>query len=140
MDNALVKQWQENNAQVLERELYGLNEESQHYGLTLSHEGAQALCQGREAALVDTGRMELGPGVLPKIVRALLDSPYLVQRNYEETLYAFQNLFYTVKGELFENYSDDALIQIMVTAFNGQCGGDLAALSGYLEETRCHKE
>ena len=55
----------------------------------------EALAEGRERALADTGRVEFGDGILPALIDALCDSPYLQQSDWAETLLSAQAVFYT---------------------------------------------
>ena len=108
-----------------------LNEQSAPHGLSLSMNDLHALAESRTEALQNTGRVEFGEGVLPKLVAAFSDSPYLFQEEYAESLARLQEMFYRCKSETHERISDDALLLAMREAFDGIAGGSLE----YLEET-----
>ena len=108
-----------------------LNEQSAPHGLSLSMNDLHALAESRTEALQNTGRVEFGEGVLPKLVAAFADSPYLFQEEYAESLARLQEMFYRCKSETYERVSDDALLLAMREAFDGIAGGSLE----YLEET-----
>lgn len=107
------------------QELRKCNDLSERYGLALSETQIQSLVQSRFDSLRYTGRMELGGGVLPKLVYAFCDSPYIVRDEYCETLAALQELFYTFKNESEDAMSDDELIEAMKRYFDGKAQGSL---------------
>lgn len=105
------------------------NERSRRYGLTLSEEAALRLCEARESALREAGRVEFGEGILPKLISAFCGSPFILQDEYEDTLAALQELFYRFKNETRDRLSDDDLISAMETLFNGKAGGSVDYLA-----------
>lgn len=78
--------------------LLSLNELTQSRGLVLSPEQALALEQSRAAALEETGRLEMGQGILPELIRAFYDSPFLSPETYSETLNALTAFFLSGKN------------------------------------------
>ena len=106
------------------------NDVSRHYGLELSEKQAAALVETRNKALRDTGRVEIGGGVIDKMIYAFCDSPYVSQSNYEETLHELLALFYSFKNETDDKISDDDLISFMKEAFDVNCFGSLELLAG----------
>ena len=73
--------------------------------------------------LVDTGCVEFGGGILPKLIRAFCDFPYIDQETYAATLTELQEAFYYFKGEAQERFTDDELIEFMAAVFNGRAQG-----------------
>lgn len=110
------------------------NETSEKYGLTLTPRQAQALSQTRTAALSDTKRIELGGGIVDRLILAFCTSPYMTKDNYESTLHELVSLFYELKNETWDTVSDDDLIAFMQKAFNDYCHGSLELLSGKAAE------
>lgn len=110
------------------------NEKSQKYGLILSDEEARTLMMARKDSLKECQRVEFGSGILPEIIRAFCDSPYLNQADYGEVLAKLQDIFYLYKNEsenaLTEELTDLELIDFMRTQFDTICFGDLDYLSG----------
>ncbi len=113
------------------------NEQLQCHGLFLNGEQCAALTQHRLEALQASGRMEFGQSVLPKLIEAFCDSPYLDQSNLEQTLAELIDMFYYFKGESMERLSDDDLIDHMKRAFDKVCQGSLEALAGRSLEELC---
>ncbi len=124
-----------------EAELAVCGEQTAHFGLTLSGEQIGRLVERRYGALRDTGRVEPGGGILPKLAYAFCDSPYVLQESWEETLAELQDAFYAYKNESRERLSDDELIEVMKRAFDGRAGGStdyfgVASLADLCKNTR----
>lgn len=118
--------WMEPGERGLER----CNALTEGYGLSLTGLQMERLADRRSQALRATGRVEFGPGVLPKLVLAFRDSPYLEQPCYEETLAGLQDLFYQMKNQCGERLTDDELIGAMKLIYDGPAGGSLDFLAG----------
>jgi len=105
------------------------NDRSARYGLTLSEAGLERLLAERSDALRQTGRLEVGEGILPTLVDAFRSSPYLLSSNYEETLSMLQELFYELKNECRDLVSDQELVDAMALIFNEAAQGSVDFLS-----------
>lgn len=112
------------------QEIHDCNQFSRQFGLVLEYAEIQELTECRQKALNDTGRVEFGGGVMPKLIYAFCDSPYLDQTAYAETLAELQEAFYYFKGEAQERFSDDELIGFMAAVFNGRAQGSAEYLIG----------
>lgn len=108
-----------------------VNEYTERFGLTLTEEDAKLLLDDRRNSLVEKQRIEFGEGILPKLIEAFCDSPYIYQDNYVDTIGRLQDIFYEYKNESMDALTDDELIEKMQEAFNGECQGS----TDYLEET-----
>ena len=108
-------------------------------GLTLSEGEITRLLERRAAALRDTGRVEFGEGILPKLIYAFYDSPWLAPDNYADTLAELQDLFYYYKNESLGRLTDDALLAAMRKAFDGPAQGSLEYLGGTALERLCRE-
>jgi hypothetical protein len=111
-------------------QILATNETSEQYALKLSEADAGQLVQTRNECLKALGRIEIGGGIVDKIVLAFCDSPYLWQGNYAETLNQLVELFYLYKEETLDSVSDDDLIDIMKDYFDNRCGGSVELLLG----------
>ena len=107
---------------------------SERYGMSLTEGQMQALADGCAAALADTGRIEFGAGVLPKLIEALCDSPYVDRVSYCDTLLAMQELFYYFKSESSDAFADDELVEALERAFNGPAQGATEYVAGLSPE------
>ncbi|MEA4932051.1 MAG: DUF6323 family protein [Lawsonibacter sp.] len=113
-----------------EAALVQCNQLTQKVGLLLSDTQIQTLAEQRIQALAHTERIEFGPGILQPLIYCFYDSPYLTQANYEETIVELQTLFYTLKNETKDRLSDDELLGVMKTIFDGKAQGSVEYLSG----------
>ena len=100
------------------------------WGLCLSPADIRELEMGRAAALRDTGRVELGEGVLEELVAAFRTSPYITQENFTENLCALQELFYTFKSACREQAADGELIEALRLLFDGPAQGCTELIAG----------
>jgi len=119
------------------QELRDCNGFTAQFGLSLREEQIHNLVARRFEALRDTGRVEFGSGVLPKLIYAFCDSPFISQETCEDTITELQDLFYFYKNESEDRLSDDELISFMKRVFDGPAQGSLDYLAGIsLEELR----
>lgn len=107
------------------------------HGLTLTEEDIAGLVEQRGQVLRATGRVEFGGGILPKLIRAFCDSPYVDRDSYAGILGDLQEAFYYFKSESADRFSDDDLIGFMVRVFNGEAAGSAELLTGISLEELC---
>ena len=107
------------------------------YGLTLTEADITELVELRGQALRNTGRIEFGGGILPKLIRAFCKSSYVDADNYATTLADLQDAFYYFKNESEDRFSDDELIEFMEKVFNGQAHGSAEVLTTISLEELC---
>ena len=112
------------------QEVRECNEYSENFGLVLSESEIAELVSCRAEALRASGRIEFGGGILPKLILAFCDSPYINQYNYADTIAELQEAFYWFKTEAMDRFSDEELIEFMVRVFNGRAQGSAEYLSG----------
>ena len=98
-------------------------------GLPLSARQAEALLAHQERTLLDLGRVDFSGGILPKLMAAFADSPYVLAENWPDTLAALTELFYAFKSETRDAMADDNLLLAMRRLFDGACGGSAEALA-----------
>lgn len=107
------------------------NETTERFGLSLTEQDAKAILAERKKTLMDQKRIELGEGIVVKIINEFCDSAYVNQGNYVETIIRLQEIFYLYKNEMQEEITDDELLHLMKEQFENICFGDL----DYLENT-----
>lgn len=86
--------------------------------------------QSRDASLRDSGRVEFGGGILPAVIYAFCDSPYMNQAEYADSLAQLQEIFYLYKSEALDLLTDEELLSFMRRHFDETCYGDIEYLSG----------
>lgn len=116
------------------QELRECNAYSGRFGLTLRENEIAELTESRAEVLRAAGRIEFGGGILPKLIRAICDSPFIEQENYADVLAELQEIFYHFKNETRDRLTDDELIKLMVRVFNGRAQGSAEYLAGLTAE------
>ena len=120
------------------------NEESEHFGLTLSGEDALAVMESRNESLKKHQRVEIGPCVIKKIIHLFCDSQYIWQDNYVKTIKRLQDIFFLYKNESDDLVSDDELLTFCTAVRAGYRGyrksGGHSEYSLFDEEPRWDKE
>lgn len=101
---------------------------AERFGLRLAPEAYERLGEERRRALRETRRLELGEGILPELMLAFCDLPYLSQDRWEESLGELQSLFYQFKNETRDALPDAELLTAMARVF-AEKGGSLTALA-----------
>ena len=107
-----------------------VNQKTARYGLELTEADAKTLAETRNSELRRQQRIEFGEGILPKLIDAFCDSPYMDQGTYVETLIRLQEIFFLYKNEMLDEISDDELLQFMREQYDEICFGDLDYLEG----------
>lgn len=107
------------------------------HGLQLTEEDIGELVRLRGKALRDTGRIEFGGGILPRLVRAFCSSAYVDRENYAAVLAELQDAFYYFKSESGDAFSDDDLVDFMAQVFNGPAAGSAELLTAMSLEQLC---
>ena len=102
---------------------------SRRAGLPLTAAQAESLLAHQEQTLLNLGRVDFSGGILPKLIDAFADSPYVPAADWADTLARLTELFYAFKSETRDAMADDALLVSMRRLFDGACGGSLDALA-----------
>lgn len=111
------------------------NRRTARYGLTLTPEQMTALAESRTRALADTGRVEWGAGILPRLMEVFCDSLHLHQTDYAAALESLQAIFYRWKNEAGDLTPDEDVLCVLRLAFD-RAGGNTDYLEGFsLAET-----
>ena len=128
MEDSLFPALRQAQKAAMAEALRKTNSLSEKFGLSLSEAQIAALTEARVSSLLETGRVETGEGILPKLIYAFCDSPFLFRDEYCQTLAALQDLFYTFRNELEDALADDELILAMQRLYNGPAQGSLEYL------------
>ena len=114
------------------------NGDTEKYGLCLTPGQARALVQTETETLKKTGRIELGQGIICRLISRFADSPYISPQNYEQTLHELTGLFYDFKNETCDAVSDNELADFMKESYNNYCGGSIRLLEQQLQQLARH--
>jgi hypothetical protein len=111
-----------------------MNESTTQFGLSLSLELAMELAEQRQQVLLSLGRVEMGVGIMTKLIEVFMGSPYLQQTEYIETLVTLYETFHYIKNEMSDDIGDEELMTWMVELYDGECHGDVNLLAGLYAE------
>lgn len=112
------------------RQVLDLNDSTIEKGLRLSETDAKELVDTRNQSLVNNNRIEVGIGVLPKLIEKFSNSTFIYQSNYAETLNELLEIFYYIKTEAFDKVSDNELIDLIWDYFENRCFGSIELMTG----------
>lgn len=118
-----------NNQKQELQQVLSCNEKTKKFGLNLTTQDAQRLMACRRDTLKIQKRLELGGGILPKLIETFCDSQYINQTEYVDILEELQEIFYLYKNESEDKLTDDELMEFMKEQFEGICYGSLEYLS-----------
>lgn len=74
------------------------------------------------------GRIEVGVGILDKIIYEFYDSSYIDQDNYLEILEELSNVFYLYQTEMSHCLTDEQIIKYLRRKFDDECKGSTELL------------
>lgn len=109
-------------------ELLSLNDITMQHNITLTQDKVQYIIDSKKSALIDTGRIEFGESTAKKIVLKFCNSPFVNKYNIHTVTEKLLEIFYYAKNETEDRIKDDALIDYMYKAFNGECKGSVTLL------------
>lgn len=118
-----------NNQKTTINEIIHLNKTTEKYGLILTKEQAIDLVNNRNTILKEVGRIELGAGILEKLIYEFCDSLYIYKDEYLNILEELTNIFYEYREEFDGNLTDDQIIKYMRNKFDTTCNGSLELLA-----------
>ena len=111
-------------------ELMDMNERIADQGLALTATDVKVLIEDRRRVLRENERIEFKGEILPKLIQAFSDSPYIDRESFRDTVAELQEIFFFYKNESRDIVSDDELIVFMKKEFNGPACGSIEYLEG----------
>lgn len=123
----------------MKNDILSTNNFSSKFGLILSENDAEMLIQAGASSIKDNDRIEFGESATIKIINKFLQSSYISQDNYAETIAGLIDVFYTAKDECYDMLSDEELIDIMFDFFEVESGGSLEILQNRDLDLLCRK-
>lgn len=125
--------------QKLSSEIIKTNDVSVNYGLTLKESEVALLIQASQDSIIDNDRIEFGESATIKILNKFMQSSYISQSCYAETIASLIDIFYEVKEESLDILTDDEVIDIMFYFFENESGGNIEVLQNRDMDTLCRK-
>ncbi len=112
------------NSSALKNALFELNSYSSEYGLALTGKQINRLAEATKHALYESGRIEIGSGILPVIASEFCTSPFITGNNYATVLEDLIHIFFQVKSALCDRISDRDLIRLLRDYYENKCYGN----------------
>lgn len=110
-------------------QLAAYNKNTMRFDLALSEQEAKELVVARNTSLKVHQRVEMGKGILERLIYHFCDSQYINQDNYAQTLMRLTDIFYLFKNESMDKLSDEELLIFMKEQFETVCTGDVEHLA-----------
>ncbi|NLZ47094.1 MAG: hypothetical protein GX896_10435 [Clostridiales bacterium] len=116
------------------------NERSEELGLRLSEQDAKMLADESKASINENERIEINSdSSTVKIIEKFMQSTYIGQTDYAQTMAGLIDVFYVAKEESNEFLTDDELIDIMYNFFERESGGSIELLQTRDLEILCRE-
>ena len=102
-------------------------------GLSIAPETLASLVKTENEALLDAGRLAVGPSAVPQLVSEFAASPHLNQTDAAQTLADLLEAFCQLRSELPVHVPDQEILDELRHAFDGEASGD-ASLALYVAQ------
>ena len=108
--------------------LVDLNAKANNYGLVITESIAREIAVYRNKALIENERFEIKPDAVARLTSAFLETRYIEQEDFADTMGEIINLFYLIKNETENTIADDDLISLMLEVFVETCFGSIEVM------------
>lgn len=98
---------------LLKNALIDLNGFLSEYGLALTDKQIKRLSDARVKALRASGRIELGEGIVPVLVREFSSCLFVNENNFADVIEKLTYIFFEVKTAVCDRISDKDLVRLM---------------------------
>ncbi len=115
-------------AKRLESQILALRERAISYGLVISPKDASAIAAVGVEQLHEQERVEFAQSAVVKIISKFMESGYISQQDFVETISELIGIFYEVKEESLDVLTDDEVISAMFDCFENVSNGDTELL------------
>ena len=105
-----------------------LNDRIAEHGIVLSQNDCKDIAEFRHETLIESERVEIGMGILERIITEFSESGYVDQKNFRQVVEDLLECFYIIKNETEEKASDDQVMEFLHYLFEVAVGGDTSKL------------
>ena len=113
---------------MVANQLMQLNDSIAENGVVLSQADCKDIAEFRRDALIESERLEIGLGIVGRIVTEFSDSGFVDQNNFRQVIEDLLECFYTLKNETEDRASDDQVMEFLHYLFEVSVGGDTSKL------------
>lgn len=118
----------ETQTKRLESQILALRDRAISYGLVISQKDASAIAAVGVEQLHEQERVEFAQSAVVKIISKFMESGYISQQDFVETISELIGIFYEVKEESLDVLTDDEVISAMFDCFENVSNGDVELL------------
>lgn len=104
--------------------------------IIITEETALSLIEHKNDILKQTGRIELSFSALNLIVKTFINSAYIDQHSFKETIYVITEIFYTLKNDTDDMVNDKTLIKLLFDLFENSCKGEIELMHREVAELK----
>ena len=108
-----VNQLSNSDPVSLKNALVSLNSDLDSYGLYITDRQIKRISDARSRALRDSGRVELGSGIVPVIAKEFSSCVFVNEKNFADVIEKLTYIFFAVKTASCDRISDKNLIRLM---------------------------
>lgn len=129
-ENSLINisQYPVSDTVALKNALTDLNSRTVEYGLVLTVKQINTLSRTVQDALRESGRIEIGSGILPVLAEEFCTSVFVNQDNYASLLGDLIHIFFSVKTAVCDAVPDRDLLRLLKDYYENKALGSIELL------------
>ena len=108
--------------------LIELNSTTVEYGLVLTVKQINSLTKAVQNALKESGRIELGSGIIPILAEEFCASVFINQENYATVLEELIYIFFQVKTAVCDSIADRELLRLLKDFYENKALGSIEVM------------
>lgn len=120
-----INQMPVSNTSALKEALTELNGSISEYGLFLTVKQINKLSDAVRNALIESGRIEIGAGIMPILAMEFCASVFVTPENYAELLAELVYIFFQVKTAVCDRVSDRDLVRLLKDYYENKAYGNV---------------
>ena len=113
------------DSNALKTALTELNGSISEYGLFLTVKQINKLSDAVRNALIESGRIEIGAGILPVLAAEFCASVFVTPENYADLLCELVYIFFQVKTAVCDKVSDRDLVRLLKDYYENKAYGSV---------------
>ena len=125
--NALItiNQFPLSDSVAVKNSLTELNGRTKEYGLFLTVKQVNKLADAVRRALAESGRIEIGAGIMPVLAEEFSTSVFVNCENYASVLEELIYIFFHIKTALCDKISDRELVRVLKDYYENKAYGSV---------------
>lgn len=120
-----INQFPVSDSKAVKEGLIRVNGITNEYGLVLTVKEVNRLSEAVSGALRESGRIEIGEGIMPVLAEEFSSSVFVNIDNYAEVLEELVYVFFNVKTALCDKIADRELVRILKDFYENKAYGSV---------------